>query len=56
MGSLTLPPEGPVYLDASGFIYSVERNPPNSDLLEPMWQQAQAGQFSIVSSELVILE
>ena len=56
MGSLTLPPEGPVYFDASGFIYSVERIPPYSDLLEPMWQQAQAGQFSIVSSELVILE
>ena len=56
MGSLTVPPEGPVYLDASGFIYSVDRIPPYSDLLEPMWQQAQAGQFSIVSSELVILE
>ena len=56
MGSLTLPPEGPVYLDANGFTYSVERSPPESDLLEPMWQQAQAGQFSIVSSELVILE
>ena len=56
MGSLKLPPEGPVYLDASGFIYSVERIPPYSDLLEPMWQQAQAGQISIVSSELVILE
>ena len=51
-----LPPEGPGYLDASGFIYIVERIPPDSDLLEPMWQQAQAGQFSIVSRELVILE
>ena len=25
MGSLTLPSTGPVYLDTSGFIYSVER-------------------------------
>ena len=25
MGSLTIPHEGPNYLDASGFIYSVER-------------------------------
>ncbi len=25
MGSLTLPTAGPVYLDANGFIYSVER-------------------------------
>lgn len=56
MGSLTLPSNGPVYLDASGFIYSVERIQPYSDLLEPMWRQAQAGQFSIVSSDLVVLE
>ena len=41
MGSLTLPSNGPVYLDASGFIYSVERIQPYSDLLEPMWRQAQ---------------
>ncbi len=38
MGSLTLPSNGPVYLDASGFIYSVERIQPYSDLLEPMWR------------------
>ena len=56
MGALTLPPSGPVYLDASGFIYSVERIPPYSDLLEPMWRQAQAGQLSIVSSDMVFLE
>ena len=56
MGSLTLPSSGPVYLDASGFIYSVERIQPYSDLLEPMWRQAQAGQFSIGSSDLVVLE
>ena len=56
MGSLTLPSNGPVYLDASGFIYSVERIQPYSDLLEPMWRQAQAGQFNIVSSDLVVLE
>ena len=56
MGSLTLPPAGPVYLDANGFIYSVERIEPYRTLLEPMWQLAQAGQFEVVSSELVILE
>ncbi len=28
MGSLTLPIAGPIYLDASGFIYSVERIDP----------------------------
>ena len=56
MGSLTLPPAGPVYLDANGFIYSVERIEPYRTLLEPMWVQARSGQFEIVSSELVILE
>ena len=56
MGRLTLPSAGPVYLDASGFIYSVERIEPYRTLLEPMWLQAQTGQFSIVSSDLVVLE
>ena len=56
MGRLTLPSTGPVYLDASGFIYSVERIEPYRTLLEPMWLQAQAGHFSIVSSDLVVLE
>ena len=28
MGPLTLPPTGPIYLDASAFIYSVERIEP----------------------------
>jgi len=56
MGVLTLPPTGPVYLDASGFIYSVERIQPYYHLLEPMWKAAQAQQFEIISSELTVLE
>jgi len=56
MGSLTLPTSGPVYLDANGFIYSVERIEPYRTLLESMWLSAQAGQFEIISSELIILE
>ena len=36
MGSLILPPDGPIYLDASGFIYSVERIEPYPNLLEPL--------------------
>ncbi len=56
MGPLTLPPDGPIYLDATGFIYGVERIEPDRALLEPMWRQAQAGQFTIVSSDWVILE
>jgi predicted nucleic acid-binding protein len=45
-----------VYLDANGFIYSVERIEPYRTLLEPLWQLAQTGQFEIISSELVLLE
>ena len=56
MGALTLPSAGPIYLDSSAFIYSVERIEPYHTLLEPMWSQARSGQFFIVSSELVILE
>ena len=56
MGPLTLPSKGPIYLDASGFIYSLERIEPYRALLEPMWRQAQARRFAIVSSDLVVLE
>ncbi len=56
MGSLALPSTGPVYLDASAFIYSVELIEPYRELLEPVWRQAQGGQFTVVSSELVVLE
>ena len=56
MGPLTLPTHGPVYLDANGFIYSVERVEPYSTLLEPMWRQARAGEFDVASSDITILE
>ncbi len=56
MEQLILPSSGPVYLDSSGFIYSAERVEPYRALLEPMWRQAQVGQFTIVSSDLVVLE
>ena len=56
MGLLELPSNGPIYLDASPCIYSVERIQPYQALLEPLWKQAQAGQFTVVSSELVVSE
>ena len=56
MEALTIPSTGPVYLDASGFIYSVERIEPYRTLLEPMWRKAQAGQFVVASSDLSVLE
>ena len=56
MERLSLPSTGPVYLDAAAFIYSVERVEPYRTLLDPVWRQARSGQFTVVSSELVVLE
>ena len=56
MGPMTLPLHGAIYLDTSAIIYSVERNEPYFTLLAPAWQQAEAGQFAVVCSELVIAE
>lgn len=56
MGQLELPSTGPIYLDASAFIYSVERIEPYQAMIDPIWQQAQAGRFTVVSSELVVTE
>ncbi len=43
MGPLILPAHGPVYVDANGFIYSVERVELYRSLLAPMWKEAKAG-------------
>lgn len=51
-----LPSQGAIYLDTSAIIYSVERNEPYLTLLAPAWRQAEAGQFVVVCSELVIAE
>ncbi len=56
MGSLTLPASGLVYLDANGLIYSVERVEPYRTLLQPMWEQAQDGNLTIVSSPVLVIE
>ena len=56
MGPLTLPSTGLIYIDASGLIYSMERVEPYRTLLEPMRQEAQEGNITIVSSPLLVLE
>ena len=56
MGPLTLPTAGSIYIDANAIIYSVERIEPYRELLAPMWEEAGAGRFTLVSSELVVLE
>ena len=56
MERLILPAAGPIYLDAAAFIYSVERIEPYRTLLDPVWREAQSGQLTVMSSELVVLE
>ncbi|MCY4616894.1 MAG: type II toxin-antitoxin system VapC family toxin [Chloroflexi bacterium] len=56
MGSLTLPPDGLVYIDASSLTYSVERLEPYRTLLEPMCQEAQDGNIRLVSSPILVVE
>lgn len=56
MGTLSLPTSGRVYVDANTAIYAVERIEPYCTLLEPLWQAAQRGQVSLVTSELTWLE
>ncbi len=56
MGSLTLPNSGEVYVDANTVIYSVDGNPIYRPLCIPIWQGAQMGVFTVVSSELILVE
>ena len=56
MGPLTLPTSGLIYVDASSLIYSVERVEPYRTLLEPMWEQVQDGNLTVVSSPILVIE
>jgi predicted nucleic acid-binding protein len=47
---------GPLTLPTSGLIYSVERVEPYRTLLEPMWEQAQDGNLTVVSSPILVIE
>lgn len=56
MGELVLPDSGSIYLDANGFIYSVERISPYYEALGSLWQASSNGQVTIITSELTLLE
>ena len=56
MGSLTLPQAGIVYLDANGLIYTVEGIEPYRSLLNPIWEAAEDGALTVVSSGLIVAE
>jgi predicted nucleic acid-binding protein len=51
-----LPTSGTVYLDANSFIYSIERIDPYRGILDTLWQAVSFGQFTVVTSELTLLE
>ncbi len=56
MGSLTLPASGLVYADAQIAIYTVDGHPVYAPVCDPMWLSAQNGVFTVVSSELTLME
>jgi predicted nucleic acid-binding protein len=45
-----------VYVDAQSIIYSVETHAVYWPLLQPLWRAARRGDFTVVSSELTLLE
>ncbi len=44
------------YLDANGFIYSIERIDPYRSMLDTLWLTVSVGQVKVVTSELTLLE
>jgi hypothetical protein len=56
MGSLILPPSGPVYVDAQIIIYSVEKHPAYSPALRPLWEAVARGDLEVLTSELTLME
>ena len=56
MGSLTLPPDGDIYVDTQTIIYTVQNHPTYAPLCRPFWQAARIGRSGIFSSDLALLE
>lgn len=56
MGSLTIPRDGLVYIDAQVAIYTVDRHPTYGPVCMPLWSAVADGSVTVVSSELILLE
>jgi predicted nucleic acid-binding protein len=56
VGALRLPTSGVVYADAQIAIYTVDRHPLYAPVCDPLWQAAQNGVLTVVSSELTLME
>lgn len=56
MGSIVLPPSGPLGLDADAIIYRVENIAPYRSLLQAVFDAGKAGTHALITSELSLLE
>jgi predicted nucleic acid-binding protein len=56
VGQITLPPAGRIYIDSSIVIYTVETHALYWPSLENLWEKARSHTYSLISSELTILE
>lgn len=56
MGQLTLPNAARIYIDTVTVIYAVEQTPTYGVLLNPLWNNLQAGNLEVFSSELALME
>ena len=56
MGPLRLPTTGLIYLDSAPVIYGIENHSVYAPLLVPLWVAVRAGEATVVTSELTILE
>jgi predicted nucleic acid-binding protein len=56
VGSLSLPTNGPIAVDAQIIIYSIEHHPDYGSLLQPFWVAIQSGTMTAMASELVLME
>jgi hypothetical protein len=56
MGQLTFPNAARVYIDTATVIYTVEQAPTYGILLDPLWNNLQAGNLEVFTSELTLME
>lgn len=56
MGTLNLPESSLVYVDTQIIIYSIEKFPNYSPVLESLWLELKAGKIKLISSELNLFE
>jgi predicted nucleic acid-binding protein len=56
LGTLTLPANGPVYVDANVIIYRVEAVQPYLAVARPLWDMLDLGAIEVITSELSMLE